>query len=200
MRIDLDKRRRGSLGMEALMILPFAIIMILLGRFIFESAMTRHEVAVHVRGSAVAAAAAETIVNCRHESSFIERNDVEKSKLVGCLPRDGERGLQQEKKIMRAMEDSASAWRQIMRDIRGEGPFNDYRSAGAGSTAFKDPEFLENKGTVHNFSQHMVTTDEVFDHGGKPWDPAHDPVVWDELRKKGSYRLFPRLFPSRSGQ
>ena len=199
MRIKFDRRRRGSLGMEALMILPFAIIMILLGRFIFESAMTRHEVAVHVRGSAVSAAAAGSIVFCRHESSFIERTDVEKSKLVGCLPRDGERGLQQERKILDEMEQRASAWREIMRDIRGEGPFNDYRAAGSGSTSFQNPEFLENQGTVRNFSQHMVTTDEVFDHGDDPWDPAHDPVVWDELRKEGTYRLFPRLFPSRNG-
>ena len=57
MRINLLRRREGSMAIEGLFTLPFVAVLILLTRFLFEGAMTRHEVSVHTRGSAVSAAA-----------------------------------------------------------------------------------------------------------------------------------------------
>jgi hypothetical protein len=200
MRIDIGRRRQGSLAMEALLTLPIAVAIILLVRFLFEGAMTRHEVAVHARGSAVSAAAADSVlpIFCRHDSSFITRSGVSKDFLVFCSARDGETGLDEEKPIMEALKDGASAWPGILRDLEDEGPFNDYRSRGQGSTRFASPPFLANQGMIENDAAYLSPSLKVFDHSDDPWRAAHDGAVWDELGSKTS-KLFPNLFPARGG-
>jgi hypothetical protein len=200
MRIDIRRRRKGSLAIEALFILPVAVVVILLVRFLFEGAMTRHEVAVHARGSAVAAAAADSILptHCRHDSSFITRTSVSKDFLVFCNRRDGETGLGQEKPIMEALKDGASAWPGILRDLENEGPFNDYQSAGQGSTSFNSPPFLGNQGVISNDAAYLSPSLKAFDHSDDPWKAAHEDAIWDELGGKTS-KLFPNLFPARGG-
>ena len=197
MRIDIFRRRDGSLAMEGLFALPFVAIIILLVRFLFEGAMTRHEVAVITRGSAVAAAAADssTPLTCRHDSPFIERAGVEKDFLVFCLTRDGEQGLSEEEPIIDALEEAASAWPELVEPFESESPFNDYRAFGNGSTSFNNPPFLQNQGSVGNDSEYLSPSLEVFDQSGDPWRSGHDEVIVEELGDD-TMQLFPTLFPA----
>ena len=197
MRIDIFRRRNGSLALEGLFTLPFVAVLILLTRFLFEGAMTRHEVSVHTRGSAVAAAAADSILPlfCRHDSSFIERDGVNKSFFVFCLTRDGEEGLDQEQGLIEALREGAEDWPELISSFEDEGPFNDYRAFGNGSTSFDSPPFLAQQGVIGNDSEYLSPSLEVFDHGEEVWAEGHDAVIWEELGSDVQ-QLFPNLFPS----
>ena len=192
------RRRDGSLAIEGLFTLPFVAVIILLVRFVFEGAMTRHEVSVHTRGSAVAAGAADSTLptHCRHDSSFNLRDGVSKSFQVFCQTRDGEDGLRQERPLVEALREGTDGWTELVAAFEDEAPFNDYRARGDGSTRFDSPPFLGQQGTIANESAYLSPSLQVFDQSEAPWASGHDAVIWEELGD-GPQQLFPNLFPSR---
>jgi hypothetical protein len=196
------RTRRGSLGLEVVLIIPFAVMFILLGRFVLEAVLTRHEVAVFTRGSAVRAAQAaeETLLwlACTHDREpFTSRAGISQSVKVDCRLRDGERGLQRERPFFRTMRNAAGAWPDILRDVDPGGPIRDVLSEGTGSMQFDRPPFLATRGSQDTEQRFMLPQDDVWDHGESPWSAGYDPVIWDELSRHGTYRLFPNLFPAR---
>lgn len=202
MRINLFHRRRGSLGLEAVAIIPFAIMMILLSRFILEAMLTRHEVAVYTRGSTSSAAASKSTspLDCTFDTTaFGARAGVTQSASVSCTTRDGERGLSSEQPFFDALRDGASAWTEILRDVDNGDPINDILGQGEGSMAFERPDFLSNRGTQGTEKAYLVPQDELWGHADDPWKAAHDPVIWDELSQQPTHELFPNVFPSRDG-
>jgi len=201
MRINLFRRRKGSLGLEAVAIVPFAIMMILLSRFILEAMLTRHEVAIYTRGSTASAAAAKTTssMNCDFDkTAFTSRSGVTQSATISCKMQDGEAGLQKVDPFFDALQDGAAAWPEILRDVDQGDPINDILGNGNGSMAFDRPAFLETRDSGASKQAYLLPQDELWDHNDDPWKAAHDPVDWDELSKKNTYKLFPRVFPSRN--
>jgi hypothetical protein len=192
------RRRDGSLAIEALFTLPFAAVILLLVRFVFEGAMTRHEVSVHTRSSAVSAAVSDSAgpLACRHDGPFVTRAGVTKSVDVQCRTRDGEQGLGAERPILDALARATDGWRDLVSPFEGEAPFDDYLARGDGATAFDNPPFLSQQGEIASDSVYLSPSLEVFDQGDDPWKSGHDAVVWDELGGK-TQKLFPNLFPSR---
>lgn len=201
MRIDLFRRRKGSLGLEAVAIVPFAIMMILLSRFILEAMLTRHEVAIYTRGSTASAAAAKSTspASCGFDkTAFTSRPGVTQSATISCKMQDGEAGLRKERPYFEALRDGASPWPEILRDVDKGDPINDILGNGNGNMAFDRPAFLEKRGSEESKQVYLLPQDELWDHNDEPWKAAHDPVNWDELSKKNTYKLFPRVFPSRN--
>lgn len=198
--IRLNKRRRGSLGMEAVAIVPFAIIMILLSRFILEAMLTRHEVAVYTRGSTASAAISSfpVLISCTFDKTpFTARTNVTQTASVSCRERDGEKGLSQEKPFFTAIKDAASAWPGILRDVDRTDAVMDMTGEGSGSMAFQRPDFLSTRGDQSSTRNYQTPMDELFDHSDDPYTAAHDPAIWDELSQKNTYKLFPNVFPSK---
>lgn len=201
MRINLFKRRRGSLGMEAVAIVPFAVIMILMSRFILEAMLTRQEVAVYTRGSTVSAAHSDkpADMSCEFdETPFSSRTNVSQTASVDCAERDGERGLQSAPEFFEAMRNGARPWPGILRDVDRKEPIMDMKGDGDGSMTFDRPDFLSTRGGQGSTNSFMSPQDELFDHSDDPYTAAHDPVVWAELNKSQTYKLFPDVFPSRN--
>ncbi len=99
MRIDLTRRRKGEIGMEALMILPVTIILVLLSRLIMEGMLVRQEVAVFTRSGTAAAAEAESTlpIYCLGDlAPFSERPAVNQNALMVCRERLAEQGITSE--------------------------------------------------------------------------------------------------------
>jgi hypothetical protein len=192
------RRRDGSLAIEGLFTLPVVAVVILLVRFVFEGAMTRHEVSVHTRGSAVAAGAADSTLPavCRHDSAFITRDGVSKSFRVACDTRDAEAGLRRERPIIEALRRGAGDWPELVDPFEDAMPVHDYRAVGAGATRFDSPPFLTRQGTIATDAAYLSPSLQVFDHSGDPWRSGHDAVIEEELGD-GPHRLFPNLFPSK---
>lgn len=182
------------------MILPVAVTLILLGRYIMEAGLSRHEVAVYIRSSTVNAAATNSTnpIRCRSDRDpFSERETVSQTASVSCSQRDGERGLRQEQSLFRAMRQGASAWPQIMRDVDRRRPINDIYGSGQGSMVFQRPAFLSRQSGSSTSHAALWPKDELFEGRDAPWRAAHDPVIWQELSRRRTRELFPELFPSR---
>ena len=192
------RRRDGSLAIEGLFTLPVVAVVILLVRFVFEGAMTRHEVSVHTRGSAVAAGAADSALPtvCRHDGAFTARDGVSKSFRVACDTRDAEAGLRRERPIIEALREGAGDWPELVAPFEDAMPVRDYRAVGAGATRFDSPPFLTQQGTIDSDAAYLSPSLQVFDQSREPWRSGHDAVIREELGD-GPQRLFPNLFPSK---
>lgn len=201
MRINLTKRRRGSLALEAVAIVPFVVMVILLSRFILEATLTRHEVAVFTRGSVASAASAKSAspLSCTFDkAAFSGRTGVTQSASVICTQRDGERGLSREKPFFRALRDGASAWADIVRDVEQTDPIHDMMGRGNGSLTFTRPDFLSQRGSPASAKVFLLPQDVLWDHEKSPWKEGHDQVIWQELDNGKTNKLFPNVFPSRN--
>ncbi|WP_347313413.1 hypothetical protein [Defluviimonas sp. SAOS-178_SWC] len=200
MRIDLIRRRRGSLSLEAVMIVPFAIVVMLTARYIVEGMLTRQEVAVFTRASTVSAASSTLprIVACDADRTpFGAKPGVSASASVSCSSYRAEQGLKREKPFFRALRDGARPWPQILRDVDRKEPVNDVKGSGSGRFLLSQPDFLRKQGAVTSRQTYLTPEPEFWDHGTKPYTAAHDPVIWQALRQRNTYKLFPNVFPSR---
>lgn len=201
MRIKFNTRRRGSLGLEAVAIVPFALMMILLSRFVLEAMLTRQEVAVYTRGSTVSAAfgdSTQPTVCTFDDTPFSSRSSVSQTYDVTCRKRDSETGIRSSKKFFVALRDGAQPWPEILRDVDRREPIMDMQGDGDGSVTFDRPQFLSTRGGQGSAKNYLSPMDEVFDHSEDPYKKAHDPVAWAELKKRKTYKLFPDVFPSRN--
>ena len=201
MRIRLNTKRRGSLGIEALMIVPFAVIMILMSRFILEAMLNRQEVAIYTRSSTVSAAHSTDSVqsSCTFDDTpFSSRSSVSQSSSVSCFKQNSEKGLRNVPEFFQALSEGARPWPGIIRDVKRDTAILDMKGDGDGSMTFDRPEFLSTRDSTSVTNSYVAPLDELFDHSEKPYKAAHDPVVWAELKKRQSYKLFPDVFPSRN--
>lgn len=201
MRIDLTRRRRGSLSLEAVLIVPFAIIVMLTARYVVEGMLTRQQVAVFTRASAVGAASSTLprLVSCTADRTpFGAKSGVSASATVTCAGYRAEQGLSREKPFFRALRDGARAWPQILRDVDRKEPVNDVKGDGSGTFLLSKPSFLQKEGAVTLSQTYISPEPKFWDHGTKPYDAAHDKVIWQALRQRNTYKLFPNVFPSRN--
>ncbi len=192
-------RRRGSLSLESAMIIPVALVMILLGRFILEASLARQEVAVFTRvGTHTAAAVKSTSTGCVSDmSAFSGRTDVSQTATISCSHRDAERGLSAERPFWDAVERGAAPWRAILRDVKHNGPVYDITGDGTGTTDLSGSAFLQRRQTIDSDYAFIAAQNIRWDHDETPLERGHDRVIWQELSKRGTYRLFPNVFPSR---
>lgn len=200
MRIDLFRRRRGSLGMEAMMILPAAIVVILLARLILEGMLVRQEVAVFTRSATATAAQAESTlpIHCTADRDpFSERPAVTQNALIACRERPAEGGLQTQRTFWEAIRNGANPWSRILRDIDVDEDLNDMQGDGRGASAFTSPAFLSGIGIMTTSGTALFPEGELWTHEDEPLRSSYDPVIWDALREQGTWRLFPEVFPAR---
>lgn len=201
MRIDLSRRRRASLSLEAVMIVPFAIVVMLTARYIVEGMLTRQEVAVFTRASTVSAATSTLprTVSCDADRTpFSRKSGVTASASVTCSNYRAEQGLRREKPFFRALRDGARAWPEILRDVDRKEPVNDVMGSGRGSFLLSQPDFLQKEGAVTSKQAYLTPEPEFWDYGTRPYTAAHDPVIWQALRQRDTYKLFPNVFPARN--
>lgn len=193
-------KRRGSLSLESAMIVPVALVMILLGRFVLEASLARQEVSVFTRmGTHTAAAAKSTSrTSCISDlSAFSGRTDVTQTADLTCNRRDAETGLSTERPFWDAVERGATPWRAILADVKPNGPVFDITGDGTGTTDLSGSAFLERRQTVDSTYTFIAAQNIRWDDDEQPMQRGHDQAIWKELRQRGTYRLFPNVFPSR---
>ncbi len=193
-------KRRGSLSLESAMIVPVAVAMILMGRFVLEASLARQEVSVYTRmGTHTAAAAKSTSASaCISDvAAFTGRTDITQTATISCNHRNAERGLSAERPFWDAVERGAAPWRAILADVKPSGPVYDITGDGAGTTDLGGTQFLEAQDTVTSDYTFIAAQDIRWDHDEQRMAEGHDKAIWKELRRRGTHRLFPNVFPSR---
>jgi hypothetical protein len=202
MRIDLTRSRRGEIGMEAMLILPVAIIIVLLARLILEGMLVRQEVGVFTRSGTAAAAVAESTlpIFCTSDRDpFSERPAVNQTAFIICQERRAEGGLQTQNAFWPAVRQGSNPYPRMMRDVYQDEDLMDYAGDGTGTTTFSRPEYLSRIGLMTTSGAALFPGMELWTHADEPLRSAHDPVLWDALREQGTWRLFPEVFPAREG-
>ncbi len=184
------------------MVLPIAIILILLARFILEGSLNRQEVAVFARGSANTAASlgATNPFACTFDrQDFTGRADVGQIEAVRCSRRDAERGLSRERPIWDAAERAADPWPEILRDVRPRSGPRDIVATADARVTFDRPGFLEQQGPTASEQSYLAPEAVLWAHSEERLDEGHDLVIWDELCKAPVVWLFPNVFPNARG-
>ncbi len=213
MRIRL-RSRRGSIGLEAVMIVPVAVMMILVARFVSEAMVSRQETAVYIRAATVNAAAvaggytgglatAQMVRNCRSDRApFSDQADVSQGQFAYCLWRNAEEGVTERNRFWRRVEEGARPWPDIIRDYKPANPSRSERDVTGriqSTMQFQRPDFLQRQGGTAVQHQYLVPTTRVWDHKKRPLKQASDRVIYRELRSNGkTHKLFPNVFPSRN--
>ena len=195
MRID----RRGSVTVEGVMVLPIAVVVIVLGQYLLEASLHRQETAVSARSSTVEAAAARRVPTsgCSTETAdFSDRASVEQTENVERCRRNGERGLSRERPVWDALERAADPWDEILRDVRPRRGPSDIVGAATTDMTFDGPAFLENEDPVDARQRFIWPEAVAWTHEDDGFEEGHDAVIWDELCKSETWKLFPAVFPS----
>jgi hypothetical protein len=202
MSIDLTRRRRGEIGMEAMLILPATIIIILLARLIMEGMLVRQEVGVFTRSGTAAAAEAESTlpIYCISDlAPFSERPAVTQFAAVVCRERHAEQGLSTQPDFWDAIRQGAQPWDRYLRDINQTDHVMDMTGEGAGGSRFTGPAFLAQVPLMTTRDTALFPQGTLWPHHDDPFRAATDPVFWDALRERDTWKLFPEVFPSRDG-
>lgn len=194
------KVRRGSVSLEVVMIIPVAVTFLLIARYVLEAGLTRHEVAVYTRTATANAADAvsSSVLYCDADRApFSGSGAARRTAAVSCSRPDGERGLQRERPFFDALKKGANSFPRITRDVERGNELRDIQGEGNGSMSFDRPDFLNRQGGVKTQASYRIPQDALWSAADAPWTKAHDPVLWDELRRRGTHRLVPNLFPGR---
>ena len=196
------RTRRGSVTIEALMVLPVAIVMILLARMVLEMSLNRQEVAVFARGSAITAAMSEDHRRQRcdfERSHFDGRVSVEQEEGVSCSNPDSETHLSREERMWDAVEDGAQPWPDILRDVRPTASPRDVIADASSDMTMTSPAFLSDQDASRSEQVYVAARDLLWDHDEENMAEAHDAVIWEELCLEATYQLFPNVFPNGGG-
>ena len=196
------RTRRGSVTIEALMVLPVAIVMILLARVVLEASLNRQEVAVFARGSAVTAALSEDPrrQTCDFERSHFDgRASVDQTESVTCSNPDSETHLSREERMWDAVEAGAEPWPEILRDVRPQSSPRDVTANALADMTLTSPAYLSDQDPTQAQQADVAARDLVWDHDEENMAEAHDAVIWEELCLEATYQLFPNVFPNGGG-
>ncbi|MXQ09734.1 hypothetical protein GQ651_17955 [Alphaproteobacteria bacterium GH1-50] len=191
--------RRGSVSVEALMALPVAIVMILLAQFILEASLSRQETAVFAREATVSRAldVRWRPTGCSFDGDDLtDRIDVGQTATARCALRDAEARLGNQKAVWKALDDGASSWRGILRDVKPRRGPRDVVGTVAGSVSSTGPQFLRQQSAVPSRQSYVAPSRDRFDHGTRRYARAHDDAIWDELCRSTTWKLFPNVFPN----
>jgi hypothetical protein len=189
MRIDLQKRRRGEIGIEAMLILPVAIVIVLLSRFILEGMLVRQEVGVYTRSGTAAAAQAESrlpIYCTSDRDPFSARPAVDQTALMLCLERAAEGGLTSQPEFWPAVRQGSDPYPRMMRDVYQDDRVMDMAGDGFGTSTFARPRFLADAGMVNTSAAALFPQQTLWTHEDEPLKSSYDPVLWDALQEPGS--------------
>jgi hypothetical protein len=189
MPINLTTRRRGEIGIEAMLILPVAIIIVLLSRFILEGMLVRQEVGVYTRSGTATAALAESIlpIYCTSDRDpFSERPAVDQMALMVCMERAAEGGLTSQREFWPAVRQGSDPYPRMMRDVYQDDPVMDMTGDGIGTSTFTRPRFLADIGLVNTTGQALFPQQTLWTHEDEPLRSSYDPVLWDALHEPGS--------------
>ena len=191
-------RRRGSVTIEGLMVLPVALVVILLGRLVLEASLHRQETAVYARGAATNAAVVARTSACDFDDEVFQgRASVEQTGSASCTRRDAERGLSREEPIWDALEEAANPWDEILRDVRPRSGPRDMIATADFSLTMTAPQFLSDQAPTAARDRHIAPERRYWDHREGDFGEGHDRVIWEELCREATWQLFPNVFPSR---
>lgn len=196
------KRRRGSVGVETVMVLPVALVVILLSRMILEASLNRQEIGVYTRASTITAAEAESTLaaDCAFDQdAFQGRVIVTQTPSVDCSRYRAEAGLQNAKPFWDTLEDAAKPvdWADFLRDVKPRDTLYDMRGAGDSTMTLTKPAFLAQQSPVTSEQTYLTPQGELWGHDIAQFAKGHDAVIWDELSRENTHLLFPNVFPSR---
>ncbi|MEM9707642.1 MAG: hypothetical protein AAF871_02535 [Pseudomonadota bacterium] len=197
MRID----RRGSVTLEGLTVLPIAVTMVFLGKFILEASLNRQETAVYARGAAVTSASAGRTSACDFDQdAFLGRTGIlQEVTEIDCQGQDAERALNREKPIWDEVEEGAVAWDEILRDVRPSDPVEDIVSTAEVKLTIQGTDFLSQQNPTLGRQSYVSADRLAWTHSDGDFAEAHDLVIWEELCKGPAIWMFPNVFPAGRG-
>ncbi len=204
------RNRRGSIGLEAIMLVPVATMMIFVARYVSEATVSRQEIAVHLRSATENAAGASAafvgqrarpavMANCRADkTAFFDNANVAQSGQASCVLHYAERDVPRKDRFWVRADDGAQPWPAINRDFAPIIHIYDVKSKVInGSMRFRGSNFLQRQGEVEIFHQYITPRMNVWDHKKAPLKKASDPQIWKELKRRPTYKLFPNVFPGK---
>lgn len=191
------------------MIVPALLMMIYVARFVMEAMITQQETAVYMRSSTVNAAVSASSYNgifgklkitqgCKaNKEPFNDQPQLAQSIKVSCFEQDAESGVPGQLKFWNRAEDGATPWKALLRDVKPTQQMQDVRGTVLSSTMqFQRPAFLQRQGAGQSGHTYLAPKIQVWDHKKRPLKQATDRVIYEELRKKDTHKLFPNVFPS----
>lgn len=199
MRIDrLQRRRSGSVALEAIMVVPVVIILVMLGRFILEGMLARHEFAIHSRNTAARAAllvsedmgAFELGAGCLlNPSEAGPRAAVTRTISATCAWRNAEEGLRENDRIFTVLDHAAQTASALflhddLRRIPAWNEVRDVESTGIGAMQFEHPPFLVNQGGTAHEQVQLRSRADLWTYAGNSddaWKWGHDRAFWQQL-------------------
>ena len=209
----LTRRRRGSLALEAIMVLPVVIILVLLASFILEGMLARHETAVHSRNTAarvamVAPASLGTVTlgtAClANPNEAGPRDNVSRSIYATCKWRDAEAGMKKRQPFFDMLDRSARGAPYLhtyLSQLDTWDEVKDLEVTGRGGMSFDKPAFLTNQGATSHRQIQLRGRSDIWTYGGisdAEWQWGHDRAIWEKLEGGRSYYFIrtPLFFPN----
>lgn len=202
------KNRRGSIGLEAVMIVPAALMMIFVARFVSEGMLTRQETSVYIRSSTVNAAVSSAAYTgstatvmlyrgCKADREpFSDQSQLNQAVYASCFWRPAEQGVDSSDKFWKRSETGANPWSKLIRDVKPTSPERDVHGRIFATMQFERPDFLQRQGGAQVQHQYLAPTTKIWNHEKRPLKQASDKVIYQELRRENTHKLFPRVFPS----
>jgi hypothetical protein len=192
-----NRMRRGSLVVEAVLILPLVIAFMLVSVYVLEAMVFRQDLAAATRTAAAQAAAH---MSCIGPGAVLDPRGLStRSATVTCSVVDAEAGLRSERPFFNAMEQAYSRhWPRFWRDIEPGAPVPGHVARGQGSVQVTQLSWIARGfGAVETAFLHRRTDGQLWTHHNQDWKKAMDPVIWAKLSERGTFQLFPRVFPAR---
>ena len=98
-----------------------------------------------------------------------------------------------------AVEDGASPWDEILRDVKPRRGPRDIVANARVSMTIEGIGFLEQQDPTRAAQGYLAPERTLWTHGEGRLDEGHDRVIWEELCLRGTYGLFPNVFPNGGG-
>lgn len=193
MRINWYNLRSGSASLETVLLLPLILVGLLVAQYITNTSLNRGDTVTYGRS-----AATHLAFNGQCGADIAAGSSVgglSENITVACRTIDGEKGLRAELPFWAALKREGSGWPQITQDVAPKHVL-DATSLSKGEVAFTAPPFLTNLSGASSQEAYRVPVAALWTHYDGPFKAGYDPVLYVEFQKRGTYRLFPNVFPA----
>ncbi len=188
---DILRDRRGTVPIDVMLVLPILAALLVLANHLGIVFDARNDLVVATRTAAFNRATNGTCVSLGDLKDYV--GDVLSGRGVVCSRADEERGVQSDFRFWTRARRSTIAEPGLVRLLETPDPVNGHLATGIGYIVGQPKVGLG--GTAHRFT-YFVPSGDRWTVGERVWDDGYDPYLYRQLRRLGSHRLFPNVFPA----
>lgn len=188
---NLWRDRRGSVPLEAVMVLPVLAVVLVLANYLSQTLKTRDDFVVSVRSAAMGAALNGSCYSLSQAADTAA--DLLSGRLVTCGEFDEEGELQAGDRFWNRAASSSRAEGGLIPSLPPPELVAAHRARGNGYFEGLDQPKL--RGSLQTFA-FAVASPESWVSDSPPWAAGYDPYLHDALRSIGADELFPNVFPA----